>query len=66
MNSSPVIAVTGLHRGENPQPGSSVIRSLRRDGARTVILPALRGLAGRIRASAVATARPRKIPALRA
>ncbi|MCA9659908.1 MAG: ferritin-like domain-containing protein [Myxococcales bacterium] len=39
---------------------------LRRDGARTVILPALRGLAGRIRASAVATARPRKIPALRA
>lgn len=30
MTSSPVIAVTGLHRGENPQPGSSVIRSLRR------------------------------------
>ncbi|MCB1278998.1 hypothetical protein [Prosthecobacter sp.] len=30
MNSSPVIAVTGLHRGENPQPGSAVIRSLRR------------------------------------
>jgi carbamoyl-phosphate synthase large subunit len=30
MNASPVIAVTGLHRGENPQPGSAVIRSLRR------------------------------------
>lgn len=30
MNSSPTIAVTGLHRGENPQPGSAVIRSLRR------------------------------------
>jgi carbamoyl-phosphate synthase large subunit len=30
MNSSPIIAVTGLHRGENPQPGSAVIRSLRR------------------------------------
>ncbi|MEZ5385334.1 MAG: ATP-grasp domain-containing protein [Prosthecobacter sp.] len=30
MNPSPVIAVTGLHRGENPQPGSAVIRSLRR------------------------------------
>lgn len=30
MNLSPIIAVTGLHRGENPQPGSAVIRSLRR------------------------------------
>jgi carbamoyl-phosphate synthase large subunit len=30
MNSNPIIAVTGLHRGENPQPGSAVIRSLRR------------------------------------
>lgn len=30
MNASPTIAVTGLHRGENPQPGSAVIRSLRR------------------------------------
>lgn len=30
MNSTPIIAVTGLHRGENPQPGSAVIRSLRR------------------------------------
>ena len=30
MNASPVVAVTGLHRGENPQPGSAVIRSLRR------------------------------------
>jgi carbamoyl-phosphate synthase large subunit len=24
------VAVTGLHRGDNPQPGASVIRSLRR------------------------------------
>ena len=24
------IAVTGLHRGENPQPGASIIRSIRR------------------------------------
>lgn len=30
MNLSPIVAVTGLHRGENPQPGSAVIRSLRR------------------------------------
>ncbi len=31
MNSTPqTIAVTGLHRGDNPQPGGSVIRSLRR------------------------------------
>ena len=30
MNTTPTIAVTGLHRGENPQPGSAVIRSLRR------------------------------------
>lgn len=26
----PVVAVTGLHRGENPQPGSAVIASMRR------------------------------------
>ena len=26
----PVVAVTGLHRGENPQPGPSVVASLRR------------------------------------
>lgn len=26
----PCIAVTGLHRGENPQPGAGIIRSLRR------------------------------------
>lgn len=26
----PVVAVSGLHRGENPQPGSAVIASLRR------------------------------------
>lgn len=30
MSLSPIIAVTGLHRGENPQPGSAVIRSIRR------------------------------------
>jgi len=28
--SSPCIAVSGLHRGENPQPGAAIIRSLRR------------------------------------
>ena len=27
---TPRIAVTGLHRGENPQPGASIIRSIRR------------------------------------
>jgi hypothetical protein len=27
---APCIAVSGLHRGENPQPGASIIRSLRR------------------------------------
>ncbi len=26
----PIIAVSGLHRGDNPQPGSAVIRSIRR------------------------------------
>ena len=26
----PVVAVTGLHRGENPQPGPAVTASLRR------------------------------------
>lgn len=30
MNASPRIAVSGLHRGENPQPGASIVRSLRR------------------------------------
>ena len=30
MKRIPHIAVTGLHRGENPQPGSSIIRSIRR------------------------------------
>lgn len=30
MSQLPVIAVSGLHRGENPQPGSAVIRSIRR------------------------------------
>lgn len=29
-NPNKVVAVTGLHRGDNPQPGSAVIRSLRR------------------------------------
>ena len=28
--SAPCIAVSGLHRGENPQPGAGIIRSLRR------------------------------------
>jgi len=27
---SPRIAISGLHRGENPQPGASIIRSIRR------------------------------------
>src|SRR5471030_3069120 len=27
---APCIAVSGLHRGENPQPGAGIIRSLRR------------------------------------
>ena len=27
---APRIAVSGLHRGENPQPGAGVIRSIRR------------------------------------
>ena len=26
----PIVAVSGLHRGENPQPGSAVIAALRR------------------------------------
>lgn len=30
MRQFPVIAVSGLHRGDNPQPGSAVIRSIRR------------------------------------
>jgi len=30
MRKLPVIAVSGLHRGDNPQPGSAVIRSIRR------------------------------------
>ena len=30
ISSAPRIAVTGLHRGENPQPGAGIIRSLRR------------------------------------
>ena len=29
MKPSPVIAVTGLHRGQTPQPGCGVIRGLR-------------------------------------
>lgn len=28
--SLPVVAVTGLHRGDNPQPGAAVVRSMRR------------------------------------
>ena len=27
---SPCIAISGLHRGENPQPGAAIVRSLRR------------------------------------
>jgi carbamoyl-phosphate synthase large subunit len=27
---APIVAVTGLHRGDNPQPGAAVVRSLRR------------------------------------
>lgn len=30
MQPLPTIAVSGLHRGDNPQPGSAVIRSIRR------------------------------------
>jgi len=30
MQTLPVIAISGLHRGDNPQPGSAVIRSIRR------------------------------------
>ena len=30
MKNRPAIAVSGLHRGENPQPGAAVIASLRR------------------------------------
>lgn len=30
MNPSPRIIVSGLHRGENPQPGASIVRSIRR------------------------------------
>jgi carbamoyl-phosphate synthase large subunit len=30
ISTAPCIAVTGLHRGENPQPGAAIIRSLRR------------------------------------
>ncbi|MGO9171570.1 MAG: hypothetical protein ACLP7P_06355 [Rhodomicrobium sp.] len=30
MQQLPIIAVSGLHRGDNPQPGSAVIRSIRR------------------------------------
>lgn len=30
MKNKPAIAVSGLHRGENPQPGAAVIASLRR------------------------------------
>lgn len=30
MGASLTVAVTGLHRGDNPQPGAAVIRSLRR------------------------------------
>jgi carbamoyl-phosphate synthase large subunit len=30
MTTTTTVAVTGLHRGENPQPGAAVIRSLRR------------------------------------
>ncbi|MDQ0394555.1 hypothetical protein [Labrys monachus] len=38
MPKFPAIAVSGLHRGDNPQPGSAVIRSIRRiyPGARIV------------------------------
>lgn len=30
MTAAVTVAVTGLHRGDNPQPGASVVRSLRR------------------------------------
>jgi carbamoyl-phosphate synthase large subunit len=30
MQKLPIIAVSGLHRGDNPQPGSAVVRSIRR------------------------------------
>jgi len=30
ITTAPCIAVSGLHRGENPQPGAGIIRSLRR------------------------------------
>ncbi len=30
MSTAPRIAVSGLHRGENPQPGAGIIRSIRR------------------------------------
>lgn len=30
MKTAPRIAVSGLHRGENPQPGAGIIRSIRR------------------------------------
>jgi len=40
MGTPVTIAVTGLHRGDNPQPGASVIRSMRRcyPGLRVVAL----------------------------
>ena len=38
MNKAPRIAVSGLHRGENPQPGAGIIRSLRRSFADAFIV----------------------------
>ena len=38
MNAAPRIAISGLHRGENPQPGAGIIRSIRRSFAEAFIV----------------------------